>query len=199
MTARLAEWGSAGRAISGEVESGDRALAVEHEEGLLLAVIDGLGHGPEASEAAELAAQVLRDRPEQPLEWLVQECHQALLRTRGAVIALASIRPERSAWIGVGNIEGKLIRPALQPLTPTLLPQLGGIVGYQLPNLHASPLRLTPDDLLILASDGLRTDFHPDLRLARPVQEIADGLLENFGKSSDDVMVLVARYLGDDR
>lgn len=197
MTARLAEWGIAGRALSGEVESGDRAVAVEHEEGVLLAVIDGLGHGPEAAEAAELAVEKIRDHPEKPVDWLVRECHDALLRTRGVVMALASIHPERSVWIGVGNIEGKVVRPGLGRLSPLTVPQLGGIVGYQLPVLHPSNLRLSPDDVVILATDGLHSYFETDVGPTRPVQDIADDLLEDFGKANDDAIVLVARYFGD--
>lgn len=196
MTARLADWGIAGRALSGEPKSGDLAVAVEHEEGVLLGVFDGLGHGPEAAEASELAAEIIRDHPERPVEWLVRECHDALLRTRGVVMALVSLRSERSVWIGVGNIEGKVIRPGLEPFSPVTLPQLGGIIGYQLPVLHPSLLRLSPDDVVLLATDGLRTDFKTDVTSTRPVQEIADDLLENFGKTNDDAIVLVARYYG---
>lgn len=197
MTARLVEWGTAGRALGGESESGDRAVAVDHEEGVLLAVIDGLGHGPEASAAAAAAAEVLADTPDQPLEWLVRRCHEELRRSRGVVMALASFRPERSSWLGVGNIEGKVLRPGLEPLTPLSLVQSGGIVGYELPHLHVSPLALVPDDILILATDGLRPDFRADTRPGKPVQEIADGLLDDFGKTNDDALVLVARYLGE--
>lgn len=198
MTARLVEWGTAGRPLGGEAESGDRAVALEHEHGTLLAVIDGLGHGPEASDAAEAAVEVLRDAPERPIEWLVRDCHQALRHTRGVVMALVSLQTERSLWLSVGNVEGKVIRPGLEPLSPLTLAQFGGIVGYQLPPLHASQLTLAVDDIIVLASDGLRADFKPDIRQGRPVQEIADGLLEAFGKANDDAVVLVARYLGED-
>lgn len=198
MTARLAEWGIAGRALSGETESGDFAMAVEYEEGVLLAVLDGLGHGPEAAEAAEAAVEVLRDHPERPVEWLVRECHDALVRTRGVVMALASLRSERSVWIGVGNIEGKVIRPGLEQLSPLTLPQLGGIIGYQLPRLHPSALRLAPEDVVILATDGLQPDFRADVAPTRPVQEIAEDLLLSFGRANDDAIVLVARYFGEE-
>lgn len=197
MTARLVEWGIAGRALAGEAESGDLAVAVEHEEGVLLAVIDGLGHGPEAFEAATTAAEMLSDTPDQPLEWLMRRCHEQLQRSRGVVMALASLRPERSHWLCVGNIEGKVLRPGLEPLSPLALVQVGGIVGYELPHLHVSPLDLFPDDILILATDGLRPDFHADTKPGKSVQEIADGLLDDFGKANDDALVLVARYLGD--
>lgn len=96
----------------------------------------------------------------------------------------------------MGDIEGMVLRPGLEPLSPLVLAQITGIVGYQLPPLHASELRLAPADILILATDGLRSDFKRDTRPARPVKETADNLLENYGKSNDDVMVLVSRYLG---
>src|SRR4051812_16934568 len=46
------EWAVAGRALSGQLESGDAGLVVALARGTLLAVIDGLGHGSEAAAAA---------------------------------------------------------------------------------------------------------------------------------------------------
>ena len=46
------EWGVAGRAIASETESGAGYVLVPHATGFLAAVVDGLGHGPEAAQAA---------------------------------------------------------------------------------------------------------------------------------------------------
>ena len=52
------EWGTAGRPISGETESGDQYVVHSWPGGALLAVIDGLGHGPGDPLAAKEAVAV---------------------------------------------------------------------------------------------------------------------------------------------
>ena len=53
------ERGVAGLAHEGERRSGDLAVFVPSARGGLVAVIDGLGHGSAAADAAEAAAEVL--------------------------------------------------------------------------------------------------------------------------------------------
>ena len=55
--ARL-ELGIAERALPGEQRSGDRAVLVAYEGGALVAAIDGLGHGGDAADAAEIARNI---------------------------------------------------------------------------------------------------------------------------------------------
>jgi len=59
-------------------------------------------------------------------------------------------------------------------------------------------------DLLIFATDGLRSSFMHDPQLQNPLlrqaqdgpQQLADALLTRYGKATDDALVLVARYRG---
>ena len=77
-------------------------------------------------------------------------------------------------WLGVGNVEGLLVRADVlaRPSRNAVL-QRGGVVGYQLPPLRASVLAVGPGDTLIFATDGVRTRFADGLDLDRPPQEIA--------------------------
>lgn len=70
----------------------------------------------------------------------------------------------------------------------------GGIIGYRLPPLRASTLPLLPDDLLILATDGIRPGFEGIVDLAASPRQIADLILERRGQSTDDALVLVGRW-----
>lgn len=72
----------------------------------------------------------------------------------------------------------------------------GGVVGYQLPPLHASTIPVARGDTLILATDGIRSGFAEGLDLGEPPQRIADHILAQHGKSTDDALVLVGRYIG---
>ena len=81
--------------------------------GALACVIDGLGHGPEAADAAELCARRgARARRGRRAQELLQACHEALLETRGVVMTVAWFDLERSqlSWAGVGNVDARLVR-----------------------------------------------------------------------------------------
>ncbi len=100
-------------------------------------------------------------------------------------------------WIGVGNVEGVLLRanrtahPAREAITLA-----GGLIGYHLPSLRVVALPVSPGDTLILATDGIRSGFMDDLVLERSSQEIAESILARCAKGSDDASVVVARYVG---
>src|ERR1700739_2515958 len=83
------EWAMAGAAAQGQAQSGDRHLIAELGGGLLFGVVDAIGHGNVASTVADSAVRALREAGEEPLEVLVQRCHERLKGTRGAVLALA--------------------------------------------------------------------------------------------------------------
>src|SRR2546422_8836961 len=89
----IIEWAAAGRALGGPseaCESGDIHVAAPFPKGILVGVIDGLGHGPEAAQAARTAARVLTAHAGEPVQALIQRCHGSLRNTRGAVMSLAS-------------------------------------------------------------------------------------------------------------
>jgi len=60
------ERGVAGAAMSGEERSGDLAVFAGYDGGALVAVIDGLGHGDPAADAAAIAADVIRRNRHMP-------------------------------------------------------------------------------------------------------------------------------------
>ena len=189
-------WAVAGRPLEGESTSGDMHVAIETPAGALLAVIDGLGHGPEAAQAAEAAVEVLTAQPQAPVDALIDDCHRALKRTRGAAITVVSVdaSARRLDWIGVGNVEGRLLRAATderQDAESLLL--RAGVVGYRLPPMRVTTAPIATGDLLVLASDGLDPAFDQTVDHQADVQKIADELLARHGRPIDDATVLVAR------
>jgi negative regulator of sigma-B (phosphoserine phosphatase) len=167
-------------------------------DGVLVAVVDGLGHGPEAAEAAAQAVRTLESHPEQPVSSLVKRCHEALRGTRGAVMSLASYsaRDSTMMWLGVGNVEGVLLRrPGTMHDGRESLLLRGGVLGRRLPVLTAAVIPVRWGDILILATDGIRSEFARDVIVTDPVQRIADRILTEHRKGTDDALVLVSRYL----
>jgi serine/threonine protein phosphatase PrpC len=191
------EWAVAQRPLPGESVSGDRHAAMTHRRGMTLAVIDGIGHGPEAARAAELATDTLNLQPgNSPLAHL-GSCHAALAGSRGVVMTLAefNLQEQTLTLCGVGNVDATLCRAAPTAGTPARESALlrGGVVGSQLPSAYASVMQVHPGDLLIMASDGVRTDYGRDLAWRSQLQHLADQLIEKNFKGTDDALVLVAR------
>jgi phosphoserine phosphatase RsbX len=194
----LLDWGWVGAALEGP-ESGDLHLVIMAPDRALVALIDGLGHGPEAAEAAREAAALLKDYAALPLDELVQHCHEGLRKTRGVVMSLAAVdrRSSTLEWCGVGNVEGVLFRADATRARPReALTSRGGVVGYRLPPLKVTSLPLYRNDVLVLATDGIRSDFADAVDDQLAAQAIADAVFERCAKSTDDALVLAVRYLG---
>jgi negative regulator of sigma-B (phosphoserine phosphatase) len=193
------EWGVATQPIPGQTVCGDLHLVKAYAYGALVAVVDGLGHGDEAIAVARIAIDVLKEQADQSVITLVKRCHEALIKTRGVVLTLASFNrlDATLSWLGVGNVAGRLLRADTKaiPLCETALLR-GGVVGYQLPPLHASAIAVAPDDLLILATDGIRNSFDLSDLLGGSPQKIADRVMSRHFKGNDDGLVLAARFLG---
>jgi len=194
------EWGVAVQAVAGEPTCGDLEVVQTFNGGVLVGAVDGLGHGQEAAEVARLAVCTLAGHAHEPVSRLVRRCHDALLETRGVVMSLASVDLSASTltWTGVGNVIAILLRagPGDLPRQESLLLR-GGVVGFQLPALSEDVLAIVPGDTLLLATDGVRPGFEESLSLGAPPQELADRILAQHLKGTDDALVLVARFVGD--
>src|SRR5689334_3735657 len=123
--------------MPGEERSGDLAVFVPTTAGALTCVIDGLGHGPEAAEAAEICAATIREHAEASARELLNACHAALTDTRGAVMTAAWFDLDQStlAWAGVGNVDARLVRSGPQ-LREEVALVFGGVLGYRMPNVR---------------------------------------------------------------
>lgn len=190
------DWAAAERALAGQHDSGDQFLIRRREDGVLVAAIDGLGHGVEAARAARLAAAVLDAHADQTLITLMNRCHTALCGTRGVTMSLARFvaRDSVVVWLGVGNVEGVVVFSHNRAKSAELLLQ-GGVVGGHLPPLVASTVSVAPDDTLVFATDGVAPAFADSIIRTDSPQVIADRTLRQHAKPTDDALVVVARYV----
>lgn len=195
----MIEYGVAGRPLAGEPISGDMHLVSVFTGGVMVGLVDGLGHGAEAATAAQAAVDTVAAFSHEPLTSLFERCHRALLGTRGVVMSLASLTIPAAilTWVGVGNVEGLLMRadPSAVPARVSI-PLRGGVVGYRLPELRAATIPLSPGDLLVLASDGISPDFDVGRERHRHPQHVAEGILARAAKPEDDALVLAVRWTG---
>ena len=187
MNSHLIEWGVACLTMPGESQSGDRHLVQPYTNGVLVAVVDGLGHGAQAAAAAHESVIALCKR-----------CHDGLRKTRGVVMSLASFneRDQTLTWMGIGNVEGLVLSVESSPRPrDEYLFLRGGVVGGHLPSLSASFMPVMRGDTLIFVTDGIRSGFAKGLSMSDPPKLIANRVLADYSKGSDDALVLVARYL----
>jgi negative regulator of sigma-B (phosphoserine phosphatase) len=193
------ERGVAGLAHEGEGRSGDLAVFVPTAAGGLVAVIDGLGHGDAAADASEAAAAIIEAHADEEPQRLLDRCHQALRRTRGAVMTLAwfDLEGRTMAWTGVGNVEARLIRAGdrldARHDSPVVL---GGVVGYNLPQVRLGTVSLEPGDSVVIATDGIAADYSVSLEGGISAQQLAERVLQRHGKGTDDALAAAVRYLG---
>ena len=180
-------------------ESGDSHVVKPSPEGVLAAVIDGIGHGNEAADAARIAGNTLSASPHEDTVSLVWRCHEALKQTRGVVMTVVFFSPSGAmTWVGVGNIEGVIFRcDSSGRVRSNHVVMRGGVVGHRLPPLRAESLTMLPHDTVVLATDGIRPEFSDAFVPSEEPQAIADRILARYGKGTDDALVLVVRCLGD--
>ena len=187
--------GEAGAPHEGEERSGDLAVFVPTPAGGLTCLIDGLGHGPEAADAAELCADVVRSNAEVGARELMAACHEALLTTRGVVMTAAWFDLERSElrWAGVGNVDARLVRAGPEQREDVAL-VFGGVLGYRMPQVRAATMRLERGDVLIMITDGIDPAISSALAAGGAAQALADRILASHGKGTDDALAAVVRY-----
>jgi negative regulator of sigma-B (phosphoserine phosphatase) len=195
----LLESGVAKFVLAGQSESGDHHLICLNRDGVLIATIDGIGHGAEAANASETAMSILKAFADEPIISLVDRCHEELRRTRGVVLSLASIDATRGmmTWLGIGNVQGVLMRAgASKGTVQEVLLLRGGVVGSQLPPLQAAVLPIARGDTLIFVTDGVRDSFIESLSALESPQRAAERILARYQTGNDDALVLIARLIG---
>jgi hypothetical protein len=184
---------AAERPYVGETISGDSWAVDWLGATCRIAVIDGLGHGPVAAEAAAAAVQALKEDPGLGPAEALRRCHGALGGTRGAAISIAAIDPVAGVlrYAGVGNVEARLWRDGHQerPIA------YRGIVGSTLPTIRSFDFSLGSSWLLLLHTDGVSARFNlAELngQLPEDPQALAEGVLQRWARLSDDATVVVA-------
>lgn len=201
-------WAQAVSPAPGEVACGDwvghwAVPAAPASVADWLVVVDGLGHGPEAEQAAQAARHALPPLLGDPAlagrpAAVLQALGPALADTRGAAVGLAWLHQGRLRHAGVGNTRCRLWRAGRMQG----LPSAWGIVGAPTPRGRrgiVSPadteLALQPGDWLLMFTDGLAENQHlervPTAWQQQP-QRLCEHVLQAWRQPRDDAAVLAA-------
>lgn len=178
----------------GERLCGDAWTFHETPERMLVLLSDGLGHGRDAAEASQEAVATFRKRREMGPGAILGFLHDALRKTRGAVAAVAEIRPTEGKVIfaGVGNISASVISGE----GSRSLVSHNGTLGMVTSRIQEFQSAWSRDAILVLHSDGLQSRW--DLTsyaglLSRHPAIIGAVLLRDFRRQRDDASVVVVK------
>ncbi|HKR13740.1 MAG TPA: ATP-binding SpoIIE family protein phosphatase [Pyrinomonadaceae bacterium] len=173
--------------------NGDSFVVRQWGQKALVAVIDGLGHGPYAHRAAEVARQYVESHFDAPLSSIFTGVSRACIATRGVVMAAALFdgARERFSFASLGNVESRILKGSEEHK----LPVTRGILGHtnKMPTVSECPW--DPHSALVLHSDGLPGHWRwEDFGFANELpSSIAQRLLMTLARKEDDATVIVVK------
>ena len=197
------EWGVVCVPKRNEEVCGD-AWAVRASDGRsTVLIVDGLGHGLPAFDAAQDVLRAFRgqqagQRPEAELNALHHDMRKTLAN-RGAVAAIAEIdwQQRELRHAGAGNIAGTIV--PVEGKASSLISH-SGTLGQNVTRFQEFTHRWPDHGLLVLHSDGLSSSWqlesYPGLGRKHPTL-IAGVLYRDFASRQDDVVVFVGRERGE--
>lgn len=182
--------------IRGERLCGDSVAHARVRDVDVFMVVDGLGHGPLAYEAASLAFQVFHQQAQAPLPRLLEKLHGGLRATRGAAASVVSIDRVRRAvrYAGVGNIVGTIV--SADGVTTNMISQ-PGTLGHAIRTVTEFSYSWPgPGSTLVMHSDGIigrwKLENYPGI-ITRDPAMLAALIYRDCSRGRDDATVLVAR------
>ncbi len=182
--------GCASRPKPGESACGDQTVIIRDAGWILLAVVDGLGHGPKAELAARTACEFVRQHAAMELVDLLRALDKAITATRGAAVTLVRLWSATGQWrhVAVGNVElSSLRRLENHPLT------VPGIVGARVRKVVETQGRLVTGDVVVLYTDGISSRFDLEPHRSLAAQALAEVLLQKWAKDHDDATCIVIK------
>jgi anti-sigma regulatory factor (Ser/Thr protein kinase) len=193
---QLATWNVqvavASRPAAGATANGDAWLVRDYDGRLLIALVDGLGHGEEAAQVAQKAIAYVEQHHRRSLTEVMQGCHETLQGTRGAVLGLALLDPRAGTftYAGIGNTGVRVTgQGTVRPIS------LSGIVGYTMRRVREETFPCAPGDLIVMYTDGIseRFDLSALLPQTPDLRALAETIVQNYGRENDDATVIATR------
>jgi anti-sigma regulatory factor (Ser/Thr protein kinase) len=179
-------------AIEREEVCGDEWEVVEREGVLRAMVVDGLGHGLYAGEAAREAVAIFRSQATAGVASTLKLIDRALTRTRGAAGAIVELCPEKRqvTVAGVGNISMRILNNGESK-------SFGcdnGTLGTGVLRIREFTHPLVNGTILVMHSDGIKAHWNPEdyPGFTRRHPGLVAGLLyRDFRRERDDATVMV--------
>ncbi|MGD8978237.1 MAG: SpoIIE family protein phosphatase [Gammaproteobacteria bacterium] len=193
---KVLEYSSRIRPCFGESVSGDTVVIRTLGQSLFVAIVDVLGHGPEAHELTHVIETYLGRYGNADVSGVMTRLHQHLKGTRGAAVGLCAFDESTGCieYVGVGNTAIRRMGKA-----ETRLVSKDGVVGQSMRSLLPQTMQLEAGDLIILHTDGVSGRFtvedYPGASHHSP-EEVARNIVKRYGKDHDDAACIAVRYRG---
>jgi anti-sigma regulatory factor (Ser/Thr protein kinase) len=188
--------------IDGETACGDGWAVVQSAERAVILLVDGLGHGASAAEAADVALATFRTVVACPPTEIVAALHEALRATRGAALGVAAVTATTEGasvrFCGVGNTVARLVSDG----ATHALPSMNGTAGLQVRSAQEFVQPWTTGTALVMHTDGITTRWRADAYrgiLARDPALLAAALQRDHTRGRDDATVLAFRLRSEAR
>ncbi len=188
------EIASFARPYLGQRVSGDTVVIEHRDDILFLAIVDALGHGPQANAVANKAEQFLCNNWSSDVLDTMQRLHSDLKETIGAGAGLCVVdRITRKArYIGVGNTVLRTFGSQA-----TRLISSDGIIGSRFRTPAVQTVSLNESGIILMYTDGVSDRFdveqYPQIHY-HSASAIARKIVDSFGKPYDDATCMAIRY-----
>lgn len=161
---------------------------------VFLAIVDGLGHGPQAAKASTAVLNFISENFGAPLPELFQACDLAVRHTRGAALGAARIETDANQlyYAGIGNTRTMVFGERKIRLDGD-----PGIIGAGFRKLNVDSIELESGDLVFMQTDGLKRLTDPREYgglLYGELDPLADRMFQDNYLGTDDGALLVFRY-----
>jgi serine phosphatase RsbU (regulator of sigma subunit) len=177
-----------------EYVSGDAAVIRERDHIVLAAIADVLGHGPEAYEVAVEVEKFLMAHWNESTVALMDQLHGHLQGSRGAAAGICLVDRQSGLlrYTGIGNTAIRRFGSSEARLLSR-----PGIVGGNRRTPSEEQMTLSPGDVIVLYTDGVKDRFelqdYPQI-LHHPAESIARTIIQRFGKQYDDASCIALKY-----
>jgi anti-sigma regulatory factor (Ser/Thr protein kinase) len=182
------------RQRDGEVVSGDRALSLICDGGLLLGIVDASGHGNSAHMVATRLEACFLMEGSSDIERMMRRFDETMRGTIGAAAGLAFVEADRGQfrYAGVGNT-----RAAQVGALSWRGISRDGVLGGRPVQVNVQSGQLAPRDVLMLWTDGLPESGRNSRSAVTPYRsatEIAAVAITDFARGYDDAACIVLRW-----
>lgn len=190
MNLEVASWV---RPFIGEAVAGDAAIVREVEDGLVVALVDVLGHGIEAHDVAVRIVDFLERSTVSDPAALMTALHQHLRGSRGAAAGICHINRNDGVlrFVGHGNTRARRLWQQ-----PSRLVSKDGLLGSAIRGHNLQTMAIEPGDVLLFYSDGVTDRFDLDdyrHAISDTARSLARNVIEMFGKDYDDAACIAIR------
>lgn len=192
---KLVQIGSVSVPKPDELVCGDGLATISSGNVVSMLVVDGLGHGVAAEQAAKAACEIFQKVYIASPIIAAQKIHAGLRATRGAAIGIANVDLAAASVVfsGIGNIAGL----AAAGGQVRRFVSMNGIAGHTAGQIREFIYPCDgPGLLVVLHSDGIATnwslDRYPGLAARHPAL-VAAVLYRDGSRGRDDATVLVLR------